>query len=229
MQPLETCQIPTPPHATAGVSVRRAVPADLDRVVAVHVAAFPGFFLTALGPAFLRAYYRAVLDFDAGCLLVAELDGRVVGFVAGFADPRRFYGIFRRRPLPFAAAVAAGLLRRPWLLGRILGRARSILHRGSGSRPEPTAAACELSSLAVDPLARRRGVGQRLVAAFAAAARERGLDVVRLTTDARDNEPVNAFYAGLGFRLSASIVAAGRRAMNEYELPLWSGSLRHAG
>jgi colanic acid biosynthesis glycosyl transferase WcaI len=211
------------------VLVRPATSADLARIVAVHASAFPGVFLTALGPAFLRAYYRAVLDFDAGCMLVAELDGRVAGFVAGFADPRRFYAVFRRRPLAFAPAVLAGLLRRPWLIGRIVARVGSVLHRGRDERQDSaTGAACELSSLAVDPRARRRGIGQKLVATFVAEARGRGLDVVRLTTDARGNDRVNDFYAGLGFQLVPR-PAEGARPMNEYELPLWTRGLRHAG
>ncbi len=212
------------------VLVRPAASADLERIVAVHASAFPGFFLTALGPAFLRAYYRAVLDFDAGCMLVAELEGRVDGFVAGFADPRRFYAVFRRKPLEFAPAVLAGLLCRPWLLGRIVARVGSVLHRGRDERQDPaTGAACELSSLAVDPRARRRGIGQKLVAAFVAEARGRGLDVVRLTTDARGNDPVNAFYASLGFQLASCGAGGHARPMNEYELPLWTRGLRHAG
>ncbi len=230
MRPLESPRLSWHACTTAEPSVRPARPADLERVVAVHTAAFPKFFLTSLGPAFLRRYYRTVLEFDGGCLMVAELEGRVAGFVAGFAEPRRFYGVFRSRPLSFAAAVAVGLLRRPWLFGHILGRTRSVFHRSQGRHPQKAPVAeCELSSLAVDPFARRRGIGQQLVAAFVAAARERGLDVVRLKTDARDNDPANAFYAGLGFRISASVVAAGRRPMNEYELSLRPGSLRHAG
>lgn len=222
-----------PARAEAGcepaVLVRQAAAADLEQIVAVHAAAFPEFFLTSLGPAFLRAYYRAVLDFDAGCVLVAELGGRVAGFVAGFAEPCRFYAVFRRRPLTFASAILAGLLRRPWLIGHIVGRVGSVLHRGRDVRQHPAAdTACELSSLAVDPRARRRGIGRRLVAAFVAEARGRGLDVVRLTTDARGNDPVNAFYAGLGFQL-ASRCTGSSRPMNEYELPLWNGGLRHAG
>lgn len=212
------------------VLVRPAALADLERIVAVHTAAFPGFFLTSLGPVFLRAYYRAVLDFDAGCLIVAESEGRVAGFVAGFSDPRRFYAGFRRRPLAFALAILAGLLRRPWLGGQIIGRVGSVLRRGRNHRQQPMAdTTCELSSLAVDPQARRRGIGQKLVAAFVAEASHRGLEVVRLTTDARDNDPVNTFYATFGFRLVSGGAPADARPMNEYELPLWTRGLRHAG
>jgi len=211
------------------IDLRQATWADLDGIVAAHTAAFPGFFLTELGAGFLRTYYRAVLDFDGGLMLVADMDGRVAGFVAGFADPRRFYAVFRRQPLTFAPAIVAGLLRRPWLVGRIVARIGSVLHRGRDQRDDRRAGnACELSSLAVDPRARRRGIGRKLVVAFVAEARERGLDVVRLTTDACGNDQVNAFYANLGFQL-VSRDGAATRPMNEYELALRTGDLRHAG
>lgn len=212
------------------VSIRPAAGGDLDRIVAIHAAAFPGFFLTSLGPGFLRAYYREVLDFHGGCLLVAERGGRAIGFVAGFAAPRQFYAGLSRRPLAFALPLLAAVLRRPSLIGHILVRVRNVLDRSDRRRTDPTTeAACELSSLAVDPRTRRRGVGRRLVAAFVADAAASGLDVVRLATDARENDAVNAFYAGLGFRLARRGGPADARPMNGYELTLRSTGLRHAG
>lgn len=235
MPPLETTRGPSavaPPSGCPSddVAIRRAGGGDLDRIVAIHAAAFPDFFLTSLGTGFLRAYYREVLDFHGGCLLVAERDGRAIGFVAGFAAPRNFYAGLARRPFAFALPLLAAVLRRPRLVGHILARVRNVLDRAAGRRREPAAeAACELSSLAVDPRTRRRGVGRRLVAAFVADAAARGLDVVRLATDARENDAVNAFYAGLGFRLARRGGPADARPMNGYELTLRSTGLRHAG
>lgn len=223
---LETRRIPPDTCTTAKVSIRWASPADLGQVVTVHTAAFPGFFLTALGPEFLRAYYRAVLDFDAGLLLVAEVDGRVAGFASGFGEPQRFYGGLRRSPVRFAPALAMAIMRRPWLIGRIATRIGAVVLHGRGSRPAPTSAgACELSSLAVDPAVRRCGLGRQLVAAFVATARARGLTAVWLTTDARGNDPVNTFYASLGFCLVNGATAAEPRPMNEYQLSLSEGGL----
>lgn len=203
------------------VEIRAATRGDVEAISAVHEAAFPGFFMTLLGRAFLRAYYRGVLEFDAGELLVAEQDGRPVGFAAGFVDPDRFYRRMAARGWRFVPPLATGLARRPWLLGRVLRRGRSVGMRGR-SRPSRPAdvSGCELASLAVLPTARGRGIGRRLVAAFLEAARRRRADRVRLTTDARHNDAVNRFYLGSGFRLSARLQPDGTRPMNEYEYPL---------
>ena len=40
---------------------RYAQAADLDAIIAIHTRALPDFFLTNMGPRFLRAYYTTVL------------------------------------------------------------------------------------------------------------------------------------------------------------------------
>ena len=42
--------------------IRDGTAADIDRIVAVHQAAFASFFLTSLGPRFLTRLYRGYLD-----------------------------------------------------------------------------------------------------------------------------------------------------------------------
>jgi hypothetical protein len=45
---------------------------DLDAVVAIHQEAFKGFFLTRMGPRFLRAYYNTVLDFGGRIAIIGQ-------------------------------------------------------------------------------------------------------------------------------------------------------------
>ena len=87
--------------------------ADVARVVELHLAAFPGFFLSFLGPRFLRLFYAEAVAVGGICLVV-EARGGVAGFVAGSDRPGGFYGaLLRRRALAFALAAAPALLRRP--------------------------------------------------------------------------------------------------------------------
>lgn len=203
-----------------GIRVRSATMDDIPAIATVHREAFPGFFLTRLGSGFLRAYYRAVLRFDGGRLYVAADGGWIVGFVAGFVDPPRFYGAIKRRPWKFAAPLAAALLRRPWLVGSILARIGAVAVRGRPDGEQVTAdGRVELSSLAVRPSMRGRGVGRRLVQTFIDSARGTPATVVSLTTDARENDEVNAFYERFGFGLARRRSSAGR-LMNEYEIRL---------
>jgi ribosomal protein S18 acetylase RimI-like enzyme len=203
------------------VTVRRAEPADLASVARVHVAAFQGFFLAELGERFLTAYYRTVLDYSAGVFLVAEREGRVVGFIAGFLRPAEFYRLMSKRRMRFVVPALLGIARRPGLLIRIVRRAKRVMS-GKASGTPRAANACELSSVAVDPHTGGKGVGGKLVHKFLEDAASIGAREVFLTTDAEGNEAVNRFYVKLGFQCVRTFVQDGDRSMNEYAMPVGS-------
>jgi ribosomal-protein-alanine acetyltransferase len=87
--------------------------------------------------------------------------------------------------------------------GRVAGYAG--LCRGGGE--------AEVMTLAVDPAARRRGLGRALMAALVEAARQAGQAAVGLTV-AQDAAPALALYRSLGFeavgRLPGYYQASGR-------------------
>ena len=199
------------------IVIRPMASADVGEVTRVHVTAFPKFFLTFLGPAFLRQLYGGILDDRGGIAFVAEHDGRIVGFVAGTDTPSRFYStLLRRRFIRFGLASALPLLRRPSILRRLLrafGKAADAPGAQSGR--------AELMSLAVLPMQQGGGSGRRLVSAFVDEVRARGGKAVFLTTDREENESVNHFYSRtLGFALVRQFTTREGRAMNEYELTL---------
>jgi GNAT superfamily N-acetyltransferase len=189
----------------------------------VHAAAFQGFFLAELGERFLTAYYRTVLDYSAGVFLVAEREGRVVGFVAGFLRPAEFYQMMSDRKWRFVVPALLGIARRPGLLVRIIRRSKRVLS-GKASDAPRAATACELSSVAVDPRTGGKGVGKKLVHKFMEDAAAIGAHEVFLTTDAEGNDAVNRFYLNLGFRCVRTFVQDGDRQMNEYAMPVVSSS-----
>lgn len=169
---------------------------DLGSVVAIHKEAFEGFFLTRMGPRFLRAYYQAVLDFEASISLVAhdtESD-RALGFVVGFRDPQGFYALFGQRRKRMLLAILLAVLRDPGLVPQILRNMRRV-----DAQAQQPVDAVELSSIAVG--APGRGVGGALLEAFADKARSEGAHRLILTTDAEGNDPVRWFYETRGFTL----------------------------
>jgi len=197
------------------VTVRNVVADDLDDVVAMHIAAFPGFLMSLLGPSFLRKYYQSVLD-SQGHIFVGAFrpEGQLVGFIAGFANPPEFYRLFRRRKKQMMAAAFFHVAFRPAIWKRVLENMRQVQTRGHVADGADRIA--ELASLAVDPESPRRGYGRLLVNVFLQHARQRCLQRVTLTTDAADNEPVNAFYRRMGFCCSGTFQRAGGRVMNSY-------------
>lgn len=169
---------------------------DLDEVVRIHRIAFPRFFLTRMGPHFLRSYYQAVLDFNTSIAVLAcdQDNGKALGFAVGFGDPSGFYRFFKERRRKLLPIVLLALLRDPSLLVAILRNAQRVSAQAHGNT-----AATELSSIAVGDAG--RGVGSALLDAFMAKARFAEAATVCLTTDAKDNDDVIRFYEKHGFRL----------------------------
>lgn len=189
-------------------------PLDVRDVVRIHLTSFEGFFLSFLGPAFLRELYRAIIADPNGIAFVAENDARAVGFVAGTTDADGFYKrVARARWLRFGLAAVPAFLRRPSILPRL---ARALYAPPSASR-EPSAL---LMSIAVLPVAQGSGCGAALTTEFTNAARTRGARAVTLTTDRVANDAVNSFYVRRGFSLCGTFTTPEGREMNEYVMRL---------
>lgn len=200
--------------AAALVTVREMTLGDAPRVADVHLAAFPGFFLSFLGRRFLRLFYSQAVALGE-ITLVAEAGGQVVGLVMGSSRPGRFFkALLQRRLFAFALAALPAVARQPSTALRVL---RALRKPRSAEKPEGTST---LMSIAVDPATQSVGAGKALVRAFVEEARRRGSSKVDLTTDNADNDRVNRFYSSLGFRVAREIVTPENRVLNEYELDI---------
>lgn len=191
--------------------------ADVARVVEVHLSAFPGFFLSFLGPRFLRLFYAEAVALGE-ITLVAEVEREVVGFVMGSVSPGAFFkALLRRRALLFAWHALPAVVRNPKTAFRI---ARALAKPGDARKPAGTAT---LMSLGVAQATQGSGSGKALVQAFLREAALRGCKVVDLTTDKVGNDRTNAFYRRLGFQIAREIVTPEKRILNEYEIELPRG------
>ncbi len=191
-------------------------PTDLDAVVAVHQHAFKGFFLTRMGPAFLRGYYQTIIDFDGSIALVASSvnnPANILGFAVGFYDPHRFYALFGQRRRRLLPSMALAALRDPGLIVQILRNVRRVGAQQEQLHP----GVVELSSIGV--AGPGGGVGGQLVEAFASAASASGAGQILLTTDKEDNAAVRGFYERRGFILDG-FEKRGERSLCRYHRTL---------
>lgn len=195
----------------------RGTSKDIGAIARVHVQSFSGFYLTDLGDGFLREYYRTVLLYPGGIMLVARVEEQTSGFAVGFMNPPGFYRCLRSRRLRLAISALPALLRRPALLPGLVGRARAVTQSGAGRAPPGE---CELASIAVAPGLQGKGIGAQLIRTFVSQARALGGDRVSLSTDAEDNDAANCFYHSLGFQIRKTYSAPGRRVMHRYEMNL---------
>ena len=193
-----------------GYMCRSAEEKDLSQVADVHVAAFPGFFLTMLGHSFLKVMYRAFLMSRGSVFVVDELDGRVLGFAVGV---RMSVGKDRKLAMKFfpqfMVAILPGIARSPI---KVVRRVFTQL-LSEGGQPEMPAGCVVLRSIGILPETKGTGVANRLLAAFEHVACEQGANAVALTTDADNNERAIGFYLKHGYRIQQNFKQDGSRKM----------------
>jgi ribosomal protein S18 acetylase RimI-like enzyme len=192
--------------------IRKLSVSDVSQVVAVHLASFPGFFLSFLGTKFLSLFYSAICAAPEGIAFVyLNNSGITTAFVAGTSNPGGFYSrLLKRDWCKFATASLAAVLRRPSVVWRIL---RAITHPSGNPVGDDVAG---LFSIGVLPELQGTGAGKQLVRTFLNEAKSRGCKRVFLTTDRDNNDSVNAFYTKLGFEIKRQYVTPEGRRMNEY-------------
>jgi glycosyltransferase involved in cell wall biosynthesis/ribosomal protein S18 acetylase RimI-like enzyme len=195
--------------------IRSATTHDLTSIVRIHQSAFRRFFVTQLGGWVLRLYYRLVMNYHAGVILVSEDHGALTGFVCGFLDPGDFYRLMWANRRSFALPALAALFRHPSLAGNVI---RAIRRIQTSAVQGPPARSCELSSIAVAPEACGNGLGKTLLRAFLQRSWSMDAQSVFLTTDADGNERANAMYREVGFECTRRFMQRRGRWMNEYVL-----------
>ena len=180
-------------------------------VVDVHIRAFPDFFLTFLGPGFLKVFYKSFLYDDQGIGFIATENGRIVGAIVGPLKPDGYFRrLLLRKWYAFCFASIWAVLKKPKVIKRLL---RAVFYRGQAPAGKDRAL---LSSIAVSPDAQGKGVGKALVMKWLDAVSARGGKGAYLTTDVGNNDTVNSFYQSLGWKVESTYETSEGRKMNRY-------------
>lgn len=183
----------------------------INDLAELHKRAFPSFFLTQLGIPFLRTLYSGYIEDKDSGIIVAEEDGKLVGFIAYSNDYPRFYrGLIKNHLLKFAFCSAGAAICHPSFIKRLLGafkKSESVVK---------TERYVELASICVDPEIESKGIGSALIDYLKGIVDFSKYAYINLETDADGNEPVNRFYLKNGFKLEREFITAEGRRMNEY-------------
>ena len=188
-------------------------------VVAAHLDSFPEAFLTFLGSGFLAVLYEGAIasPYGLGVVALGQENGEhmVLGFAVGMLNPAAFYRrLLRKQGWRFAWAALSGVVRRPQIILRLLRARRSPYQVAAGD------SIATLGSIGVRLEYQGYGLGSQLVRGFLEQAQVRGVRRVNLTTDAVDNNAVNAFYGRLGFVCTQQFCTPEGRFMHEYQVDL---------
>lgn len=196
------------------ISVRRVKDAekkDIVKIVEIHLATFPGFFLTFMGRGFLHQMYKAYVKHAESGILVAEEDGEVIGFLAYSEQMSSLYKYMLKHQLvQFAWYSFFAFLRKPKVFMRLI---RAFLKPGESRRDERY---IELASIGVCPDAKAKGVGSSLINALKKSVDFNRFAYITLETDAVNNEIANNFYVKNGFCAVRQYETREGRKMYEY-------------
>ncbi len=190
---------------------------NTSEVVNIHMRAFPGFFLTFLGPRFLKEFYDSFTYDAAGIGFVAEdgETGKILGVIVGPLVPDGYFKrLLKKRWWAFCLASTIAILKKPVIIKRLF---RALFYRGDA--PEGPQRSL-LSSIVVSPDVQNQGIGKALVEKWVHQVQQRGSAGCFLTTDAHNNDKVNHFYQKLGWKIESTYTTPEGRLMNRYILDL---------
>lgn len=189
--------------------IRKALQKDIDAIVSIHRDAFDGFFLTSLGPSFLKLYYSCFECCGDSLLLVAEDNNEVVGFAATAMTSRHFNSRLIKSNL-----IKFGLLSIKLLFSSPKSLVRLVRNMSKRSRNvEDDGDYAELYSIGVSGSSQGKGIGKQLLLATEAALRDSSVAKVSLTTDYDENEKAISFYHSLGYSTLYEFVTYPERKM----------------
>lgn len=173
------------------MKVRKASEKDMNAVVKIHLERFSSFFLTTLGEAFLKVFYKAFLK-NPGVLLVLEDGGKIQGFAAGSRYNRGFFKkLLKNNLVEFGFSGIRILFTNPAALKRMATNA--------GKSEKNNLIFAELLSIAT--FRNKKGYGKILLEEFEKEIRKENKEnlPVSLTTDFHENEKAVQFYKDCGY------------------------------
>lgn len=183
----------------------------INEIVTIHLNTFTGFFLTFMGRGFLKQMYQSYCDYDESGLLVAEEDGKALGFLAFSSNFSGLYKfMIKTRLIQFGWYSIGAFFRRPSAFMHIIS---AFLKPGEAKREEQYV---ELSSIGVDPNVKSKGVGSKLIDTLKDNVDFDKYAYINLETDAVDNEGAIHFYEKNGFVRERMFETEEGRKMYEY-------------
>lgn len=194
------------------IVIREAIKSDIESIVSIHQDAFKGFFLTSLGPDFLRFYYSRFLTCADAKILCAIEDDRVVGFAALAENCKGFNGrLVKRNLFSFALIAIKMLFTSPKSLLRLVKN----FTKKSGEVND-IADYAELFSIGVLASEQGKGIGKLLLSASEDYVRTKKIAKMSLTTDYYNNDKTIRFYKAMGYYELYEFIAYPNRKMYRF-------------
>ena len=181
-----------PVDTSEQVIIAAMQPQQIAEVAKLHAEGIATGFISSLGPTFIRQLYRGIISCPSAFCLVARQNSQVLGFVTAAESVGKLYkSVILRRGL----LMLGPLLRFAFSPRTIRKIFQTLLYPSRTSKEYPSA---EILSVVVAPVARRKGIGRKLMQAVLQEFSRRGVPAIKLAV-AADNEPANQYYLKEGF------------------------------
>lgn len=177
----------------------------------IHKNAFPGFFLTELGPKVLEIFYTSLMRDSNSIVWGVTKDNVLAGFFAATKNSNGLYlRIFIKNIYRFFIPLTLSFIRNPILLRKMI-----ISFKSSSDHNVPKNCTSSLLSICVSPVFAGNGIGKLLISTLEIELIKGNIAKYYLTTDADNNDFVKEFYLKAGFCFYSNY-CQGNRKMNIY-------------
>lgn len=181
----------------------------LDDIVQIHLDAFPSFFLTSLGPKFLRLMYQCHMEHSASDILVAIENNKIIGFLAYSEDMSDLYSyMLKKHGITFAWYSIIPFLKNPIILPRLL---RAFLKPKEAKQLDKY---IYLASAGVTPKIQSKGTYSSILNTILQKYKDSDFQYIIGDTDV-GNGPINHIYHKFGFNIHKQYETPEGRPMYE--------------
>lgn len=191
------------------MEVRFATINDVNSIVSIHIDAFKDFFLTSLGTAFLKFYYANFIKSPETVVMVAEEDGKVIGFSAASINCNGFNKrLIIKNLIGFIAVSLKLFLFSPKKLFRLI---KNLTKKSQVVVDDEDYA--ELYSIGVCKSCQGLGIGRKMLSLTEQELKRKSVERVSLTTDFYNNENTIGFYRSMGYEILYEFITYPNRKM----------------
>lgn len=194
------------------MEIRRAIDTDFEVIANLHKDSITAGFLSTLGNDFLSLLYREINNSDKSFVLIAEVEGQVVSFVAGTLNVQGLYkNVLLKNWLKFSVIIFKTIFSIVNIKRIYETIYYGIKNEEDNDRP---CIGAELLAIAVDASMRGKGIGKQLITELEKIYRQNDVKIYKVVTWSKD-QMANAFYTSCGFRFNRDFLHHGN-LMNEY-------------
>tara|TARA_B100001113_G_C21089662_1_gene613742 strand:+ start:323 stop:943 length:621 start_codon:yes stop_codon:yes gene_type:complete len=185
------------------INIRYANSNDVDQVTQIHRHIFKNLFMTNMGSLFIKNYYKLILKYSGGYLLIIENNNNeIYGFLCAVKNPSNFYKLLRKHVFILALSALINIALKPSLIIQSIYNffktKNKKLRPSSDILEENT---FEITSIGVAINHQKKGCSKKLIHYLLKTVKEKvsGKQLVYLYCDL-NNDRAHNLYQSIGFK-----------------------------